>query len=117
SAFRVQTGGTWKDWQYYAVQNNVANFTTVNQTKVYTGTINGPYGFNIAVTRSGNIVTATMDYVHRSNTNWNGTGNETIPVGWRPVNQAIINAIGEGGGGTGATLFNGSYVHLAYKPD
>lgn len=117
SAFRVQTGGTWKDWQYYAVQNNVANFTTVNQTKVYTGTINGPYGFNIAVTRSGNIVTATMDYVHRSNTNWNGTANETIPVGWRPVNQAIINAIGEGGGGTGATLFNGSYVHLAYKPD
>lgn len=117
SAVRVQTGGTWKDWQYYAVQNNVANFTTVNQTKVYTGTINGPYGFNIAVTRSGNIVTATMDYVHRSNTNWNGTANETIPVGWRPVNQAIINAIGEGGGGTGATLFNGSYVHLAYKPD
>ena len=117
SAFRVQTGGTWKDWQYYAVQNNVANFTTVNQTKVYTGTINGPYGFNITVARSGNIVTATMDYVHRSNTNWNGTANETIPVGWRPVNQAIINAIGEGGGGTGATLFNGSYVHLAYKPD
>ena len=117
SAFRVKNGGTWKDWQYYAVQNNVANFTTVNQTKVYTGTINGPYGFNIAVARSGNIVTATMDYVHRSNTNWNGTGNETIPVGWRPVSQAIINAIGEGGGGTGATLFNGSYVHLAYKPD
>lgn len=117
SAFRVQTGGTWKDWQYYAVQNNVANFTTVNQTKVYTGTINGPYGFNIAVTRSGNIVTATLDYIHRANTNWSGTANETIPIGWRPVSQAIINAIGEGGGGTGAALFNGSYVHLAYKPD
>lgn len=119
-AFRIKDDNgdkNWKDWQYYAVQNNVANFTTVNQTKVYTGTINGPYGFNIAVTRSGNIVTATLDYVHRSNTNWNGTANETIPVGWRPVNQAIINAIGEGGGGTGATLFNGSYVHLAYKPD
>lgn len=119
-AFRIKDDNgdkDWKSWQYYAVQNNVANFTTVNQTKVYTGTINGPYGFNIAVTRSGNIVTATMDYVHRSNTNWNGTANETIPVGWRPVNQAIINAIGEGGGGTGATLFNGSYVHLAYKPD
>ncbi|MCO4612214.1 hypothetical protein Si064_00863 [Streptococcus infantarius subsp. infantarius] len=117
SAFRVKFGGTWGDWQYYAVQNKVAEFTTVNQTKVYTGTINGPYGFNIAVTRSGNIVTATMDYIHRSNTNWNGTANETIPVGWRPVNKAIIHAIGEGGGGTGATLFNGSYVYLAYKPD
>lgn len=117
SAYRVKSGGTWKPWQYYAVQNTVANFTAVNQTKVYTGIINGPYGFNIAVTRSGNVVTATMDYIHRSNTNWSGTANETIPVGWRPVSQAIINAIGEGGEGTGATLFNGSYVHLAYKPD
>lgn len=117
SAFRVQRGGTWNDWQYYAVQNNVVNFTAVNQTKVYSATINGPYGFNIAVTRSGNIVTATLDYIHRANTNWSGTANETIPIGWRPVSQAIINAIGEGGGGTGATLFNGSYVHLAYKPD
>lgn len=117
SAYRVQTNKNWGAWQYYAVQSKVAEFTTVNQTKVYTGTINGPYGFNIAVARSGNIVTATMDYIHRSNTNWSGTGNETIPVGWRPVSQAIINAIGEGGGGTGATLFNGSYVHLAYKPD
>lgn len=114
---RTRHAWTWSNWIEYAQLNSVAEFTTVNQTKVYTGTINGPYGFNIAVTRSGNIVTATMDYVHRSNTNWNGTGNETIPVGWRPVSQAIINAIGEGGGGTGATLFNGSYVHLAYKPD
>lgn len=117
SAYRVKNGGTWKPWQYYAVQNTVANFTAVNQTKVYTGIINGPYGFNIAVTRSGNVVTATMDYIHRSNTNWNGIANETIPVGWRPASQAIINAIGEGGGGTGSTLFNGSYVHLSYKPD
>ncbi|MGF1400245.1 DUF859 family phage minor structural protein [Streptococcus infantarius] len=114
---RTRDTGTWSNWIEYAPLNSVAEFTAVNQTKVYTGIINGPYGFNIAVTRSGNVVTATMDYVHRSNTNWNGTGNETIPVGWRPVNQAIINAIGEGGGGTGATLFNGSYVHLAYKPD
>lgn len=117
SAFRVKRGSTWDPWQYYAVQNTVAEFTAVNQTKVYSATLAGPYGFGIAVVRSGNIVTATMDYIHRSNTNWNGTANETIPVGWRPVSQAIINAIGEGGGGTGASLFNGSYVHLSYKPD
>nr|DAE25668.1 MAG TPA: protein of unknown function DUF859 [Siphoviridae sp. ctC6Q17] len=117
SAYRVRSGGNWSDWRYYAIQNTVANFTAVNQTKVYTATINGPYGFNIAVTRSGNVVTATMDYIHRSNTNWYGNASETIPVGWRPVSQAIIYAIGEGGGGTGATLFNGSYVHLSYKPD
>ena len=117
SAFRVQTNKTWGSWQYYAIQNTVAEFTAVNQTKVYKTTLAGPYGFGIAVTRSGNVVTATMDYIHRSNTNWSGTANETIPVGWRPVSQAIINAIGEGGGGTGASLFNGSYVHLSYKPD
>lgn len=117
SAYRVQTNKTWGSWQYYAIQNTVAEFTAVNQTKVYKTTLAGPYGFGIAVTRSGNVVTATMDYIHRSNTNWSGTANETIPVGWRPVSQAIINAIGEGGGGTGASLFNGSYVHLSYKPD
>ena len=114
---RTRHAWTWSNWIEYAQLNSVAEFTTVNQTKVYTGTINGPYGFNIAVTRSGNVVTATMDYIHRSNTNWNGTANETIPVGWRPASQAIINAIGEGGGGSGSTLFNGSYVHLSYKPD
>lgn len=117
SAMRAYHEGTWESWQCYAIQNTVTEFTAVNQTKVYKATLAGPYGFNIAVTRSGNVVTATMDYIHRSNTNWYGNANETIPVGWRPVSQAIINAIGEGGGGTGAQLFNGSYVHLSYKPD
>jgi len=117
SAYRIRTQGNWGDWQYVAVQNKVVEFTAVNQTKTYSTTLAGPYGFGIAVVRSGNIVTATMDYVHSSNTNWNGKASETIPVGWRPVSQAIIHCIGEGGGGTGATLFNGSYVHLAYKSD
>lgn len=114
---RTRHAGTWTAWIEYAPLNSVAEFTAVNQTKVYSATLAGPYGFGIAVVRSGNIVTATMDYIHRANTNWNGTANETIPVGWRPASQAIINAIGEGGGGTGSTLFNGSYVHLAYKSD
>lgn len=117
SAYRVKVDNSWKAWKQYAIQNSVAEFTAVNQTKTYSTTLAGPYGFGIAVVRSGNIVTATMDYVHSSNTNWNGKASETIPVGWRPVSQAIIHCIGEGGGGTGAVLFNGSYVHLAYKPD
>ena len=114
---RTKHWGWWKNWIEYAPLNSVAEFTAVNQTKVYSATLDGPFGFGIDVTRSGNIVTATMDYVHRSNTNWNDTANETIPIGWRPVSQAIINAIGEAGVGTGAVLFNGNYVHLAYKPD
>ena len=117
SAFRVQAGGQWNDWKYYAIQNTVAEFTAVNQTKVYKTTLAGPYGFGIEVVRSGNIVTATMDYIHRSNTNWSGTANETIPVGWRPVSKAIITAVGEGGGGTGAQPFSGSYIHLTYGYD
>lgn len=116
-AFRLKSNNVWNPWQYYAVQNKVAEFTAVNQTKVYRTTLAGPHGFNIAVVRSGNVVTATMDYIHRSNTNWSDTASETIPVGWRPVSQAIINAIGEGGSGTGAALFNGSYVHLSYMPN
>jgi len=65
---RTRDTGTWGNWIEYAPLNSVAEFTTVNQTKVYTGTINGPYGFNVVVTRSGNIVTATLDYIHMSNT-------------------------------------------------
>lgn len=114
---RTRHDGNWTKWIEYAPLNSVAEFTAVNQTKTYSTTLAGPYGFGIAVVRSGNIVTATMDYVHNSNTNWNGKASETIPVGWRPVSQAIIHCIGEGGGGTGAVLFNDSYVHLAYKPD
>ncbi len=114
---RTRHSGTWTAWIEYAPLNSVAEFTAVNQTKTYSTTLAGPCGFGIAVVRSGNIVTATMDYVHSSNTNWNGKASETIPVGWRPVSQAIIHCIGEGGGGTGAVLFNGSYVHLAYKSD
>lgn len=114
---RTRHSGTWTAWIEYAPLNSVVEFIAVNQTKTYSTTLAGPYGFGIAVVRSGNIVTATMDYVHSSNTNWNGKASETIPVGWRPVSQAIIHCIGEGGGGTGAVLFNGSYVHLAYKPD
>ncbi|PHV55423.1 hypothetical protein CS010_10810, partial [Streptococcus macedonicus] len=92
---RTRHIGNWTDWIEYAPLNSVAEFTAVNQTKVYEATLAGPFGFGIAVVRSGNIVTATMDYVHRSNTNWNDTANETIPVGWRPVSQAIIHCIGE----------------------
>lgn len=117
SAFRIKNAGVWKDWQYYAVQNKVAEFTAINQTKVYKTTLAGPYGFEVAAVRSGNIVTVTMDHVHWANTNFSDTAYETIPVGWRPVSRAIIHAIGEGGGGTGSQLFNGSYVHLTYNPN
>lgn len=113
SAFRVKFGGTWKDWQYYAIQNTVANFTAINQTKVYKTTIPGPYGFGLNVARSGNIVTTTLDFILSSVTNWEGTAAETIPSGWRPVTSMVLTATGESGG----VRFNDSYVRFKYNTD
>ncbi|PHV55594.1 hypothetical protein CS010_10320, partial [Streptococcus macedonicus] len=95
----------------------VAKFTAVNQTKDSEATLAGSFGFGIAVARSLNNGTATIDNVHRKNTKWKETAKDTISVGSRPVIQTPIHCIGEASVGTGATLFNGSYVHLAYKPD
>lgn len=114
SAFRVKTNEQgWKEWQYYAIQNTVAEFTTVNQTKVYKAKLPGPWGFELDAVRSGNVVTVTLDHIHRSNTNWTAKADEIIPLGWRPVSEAIIFAIGD----TGLDLFGGSYVRLTYNPD
>lgn len=87
SAFRVKNNGAWKAWQYYAIQNNVANFTTVNQTKVYSKTIAMPFSSQATVTRVGNQVQFTWnravanfssDYEYFQMT-------ETVPSGYRPV--------------------------------
>lgn len=113
SAFRVKFNGTWGDWKYYAIQNTVANFTAVNQTKVYKATIPGPYGANLSVARSGNIVTATLDFILSSVVSFGGTAAETIPSGWRPVTPMILTATGESGG----VRFNDSYVRFKYNTD
>lgn len=113
SAFRIQNNGSWGDWQYYAIQNTVANFTAVNQTKVYKATIPGPYGFGLNVARSGNIVTATLDFILSSVVSWEGTAAETIPSGWRPVTPMVLTATGESGG----VRFNDSYARFKYSVD
>lgn len=117
SAYRVKKSGAWTDWQYYAVQNKVAEFTAVNQTKVYTATINGPYGANLSVARCGNIVNASMDAVITATLNVSGTASETIPLGYRPAINQHLRIIGSGGGGTSAALFTNSYVDVTYSPD
>lgn len=112
SAFRVQAASTWRDWQYVAVQNKVVEFTAVNQTKVYTATIPGPYGFALSCVRSGNIVTGTIDRTYPSNLAWDGTASETIPSGWRPVTPMILEMTAESSG----VRFNDSYARLKYSP-
>lgn len=112
SAFRVKSNNSWKAWKQYAIQNSVAQFTAVNQTKVYTATIPGPYGFVLNCARSGNIVTGTIDYTRTSNTAWEGTADETIPSGWRPVTPMILEITAESSG----VRFNDSYARLKYSP-
>lgn len=112
SAYRVKADNSWKAWKQYAIQNSVAQFTAVNQSKVYTATIPGPYGFVLNCARSGNIVTGTIDRTYPSNLAWDGTASETIPSGWRPVTPMILEITAESSG----VRFNDSYARLKYSP-
>lgn len=112
SAFRVKADNSWKAWKQYAIQNSVAEFTAVNQSKVYTATIPGPYGFALNCARSGNIVIGTIDRTYPSNLAWDGTASETIPSGWRPVTPMILEITAESSG----VRFNDSYARLKYSP-
>lgn len=96
SAFRIKFGGTWRDWKYYAIQNNVANFTTVNQTKVYSKTIPMPFSSQATVTRVGNQVQVTWN---RAISNINTQCEyskvaETIPSGYRPACEVHMSLNG-----------------------
>lgn len=112
SAFRVKRDNSWQSWKQYAIQNSVAQFTAVNQSKVYTATIPGPYGFALNCARSGNIVIGTIDRTYPSNLAWDGTASETIPSGWRPVTPMILEITAESSG----VRFNDSYARLKYSP-
>lgn len=117
SAFRVKRGSTWDPWQYYAIQNTVAEFTAVNQTKVYRATLAGPYGLSAQATRCGNIVNLSINCAYQYQHSVSGTANETIPVGWRPTTAQIITLTGHAGGGTGTENWSDSFADLHYETD
>ena len=111
SAYRVKKGGSWQDWQYYAVQNKVAEFTAVNQTKVYSKTITMPYSGKATVTRIGNQVQITW---LRAVTNLNidceySKMVETIPTGYRPACEVHMSLTGNVSNSVNAW----SILHLA----
>lgn len=87
SAYRVRIGGSWQDWQYYAVQNKVAQFTAVNQTKVYSRIIPLPWSSKGTLTRIGNQVQISWNRaISNINTDCEYSKvNETIPAGYRPA--------------------------------
>lgn len=96
SAYRVQQGGSWQAWRYYAVQNKVAEFTAVNQTKAYSKEIGMPYSSKATATRIGNQVQLTW---HRAVSNINNQCEyvemvETIPLGYRPAFEVHMNLRG-----------------------
>lgn len=111
SAYRVQLRGTWQAWKQYAIQNTVAEFTAVNQTKVYSKTITMPYSGKATVTRIGNQVQITW---LRAVTNLNidceySKMVETIPTGYRPACEVHMSLTGNVSNSVNAW----SILHLA----
>ena len=117
SAFRTKDAGTWKDWNYYAIQKNAVEFTTVKQTKVYSATLAGPWGLNAKVTRCGNIVNLSIDTIYRNVHSTSDKAKETIPVGWRPTTSQAITLTGHAGGGAGTQNWTDSFIDLKYHSD
>ena len=117
SAFRVMNNSTWSDWQYYAVQNKIANFKSVYQDTIYRATIPGPYGLNIQASRSGNIVNGSINSTFNSTGSFIGTATETIPLGFRPNYNQYINNPVWAGSGVGSQMWTGdNNVQLHYFP-
>lgn len=114
---RTRHDGNWTKWIEYAPLNSVAEFTAVNQTKVYTRTINGPYGLNANATRCGNIVNLSINLAYKNAHKVSGKASETIPVGWRPTTAQIITLTGHAGGGTGTENWADSFADLHYETD
>ena len=117
SAFRVMSDSTWSDWQYYAIQNKVANFKSVYQDTIYRATIPGPYGLNIQASRSGNIVNGSIKNDLNFTASFSGTAGETIPVGFRPNYDQYINGPVLAGSGVGRQMWvNDNNFQLHYFP-
>ena len=112
---RTRYAGNWTNWIEYAPLNSVAEFTAVNQTRVYTATLPGPYGLEAKATRCGNIVNLSIDCIYRNAHQVSGKANETIPVGWRPTTPQNITLTGHAGGGTGTQNWADSFVDLKYN--
>lgn len=114
---RTRHGNTWTNWIEYAPLNSVAQFTTVNQTKVYRATLPGPYGLEARATRCGNIVNFSIDCIYRNTHQVSGKAIETIPVGWRPTTSQNITLTGHAGGGNSTQNWADSFADLKYNTD
>nr|DAE04916.1 MAG TPA: protein of unknown function DUF859 [Siphoviridae sp. ct5TL29] len=99
---RTRDKGTWSNWIEYALLNSVAEFTAVNQTKVYIKIIPLPWSGTGTLTRIGNQVQISWNRaISNINTQCEYSNmNETIPSGYRPacevhmgINGNVSNAV------------------------
>lgn len=110
SAYRVRNNGAWKPWQYYSVQNTVAEFTTVNQTKVYTKDISMPVGLVATAARIGNLVTLTLKRDSKSiGAVEYAPMSETVPSGYRPTAMVHFSITAN----SGSTVSGTGIIHIA----
>lgn len=110
SAFRVQSDGNWGNWNYYAVQNKAVEFTSVNQTKVYTSDVAMPAGLVATATRIGNSVTLTLKRVAKSiGAVEYAVMSEIVPSGYRPTAMAHFGITAN----SGSTVSGTGIIHIA----
>ena len=107
---RTRDTGTWSNWVEYALLNSVANFTSVNQTKVYTTSITLPGSLTATASRIGNLVTLTLnrnaktlpvcEYTAQSN---------AVPSGYRPISEAHFSILAN----SGNTVSGTGIIHIS----
>lgn len=107
---RTRYYGNWSDWVEYALLNSVANFTSVNQTKVYTTSVTLPGSLVATASRIGNLVTLTLirsaktlpvcEYTVQSG---------TIPSGYRPTSETHFSILAN----SGSTVSDTGVIHIS----
>ena len=110
SAFRVKKDNSWQSWQYYAVQNKAAEFTAVNQTKVYTKDIAMPGGLIAAAHRIGNLVTLTLKRDSKTLPVCEyATQSVKVPSGYRPTAESHFSIAAN----SGSTVSGTGVIHIS----
>lgn len=107
---RTRYYGKWSDWIEYAPLNSVAEFTSVNQTKVYTRDITMPWGLVVTASRIGNLVTLTLKRDAKSiNAYEYALQTETISSGYRPTSEAHFSITAN----SGSTISGTGIIHIS----
>ena len=107
---RTRDNGAWTNWIEYAPLNSVAEFTSVNQTKVYTKDISMPAGLVATANRIGNLVTLTLKRDSKSiGAVEYAAMSETVPSGYRPTAMVHFSITAN----SGSTVSGTGIIHIA----